>query len=93
MGVREGADEWKRARRKNGRAVVWQLVWHHLDEEHAPFASAAGSGGRGGEDVSPYEYRCNVRIVVARLPVERRVTIMRSYNIATPRNDIKLSPQ
>jgi len=26
-------------------------------------------------------------------PVERRVAIMRSYNIATPRNDIKLSPQ
>lgn len=48
---------------------------------------------RRGQNVYPYEYRCNVRIVVTRPPVERRIAIMRSYNIATPRNDIKFSQQ
>jgi len=57
VGVRERVNERRRTRRtkKNGRAAaVWQPVWHHLDEEHAPFTPTERFGGeeRGVECLS-----------------------------------------
>lgn len=74
-------DEQRRSDNQSG--ITWTRSTRLL-----PRLEGLGRGGR--MCVSPYEYRCNVRIVVARLPVEQRVAIMRSYNIAIPRNDIKL---
>lgn len=100
VGVREGVNETKRTRRtkENGRRASSGSLASPgrgarafcSDEKARKGGGNGGEGKEGGRMSLPMNIDATCVLWSRGRSVARRVAIMRSYNIATPRNDIKL---